>query len=58
MAFVTKKDTGMKTVIKGFLTGGTQSCLSYPTEYLKTQLQLQSKLNPEYTGMVDCAKKT
>jgi solute carrier family 25 citrate transporter 1 len=58
MAFVTKKDTGVKTVVKGFLTGGTQSCISYPTEYLKTQLQLQSKLNPEYTGMVDCAKKT
>mmetsp|Transcript_104936 Transcript_104936/g.254676 ORF Transcript_104936/g.254676 Transcript_104936/m.254676 type:complete len:295 (+) Transcript_104936:81-965(+) len=58
MAFVTKKDTGFKTVVKGFLTGGTQAAISYPTEYIKTQLQLQSKTNPEYAGIVDCAKKT
>lgn len=48
----------MKTVIKGFLTGGTQAALTYPTEYVKTQLQLQSKLNPEYDGIIDCARKT
>jgi len=58
MAFVTKKDTGVKTVIKGFLTGGTQAAITYPTEYIKTQLQLQSKANPEYKGIIDCAKKT
>ena len=58
MAFVTKKDTGFKTVVKGFLTGGTQALITYPTEYVKTQLQLQSKTNPEYNGIVDCAKKT
>lgn len=58
MAFVTKKDTGLKTVIKGFLTGGSQAALTYPTEYVKTQLQLQSKTNPEFNGIVDCFKKT
>lgn len=58
MAFVTKKDTGFKTVIKGFLTGGTQASLTYPTEFVKTQLQLQSKLKPEYNGIADCFKKT
>jgi solute carrier family 25 citrate transporter 1 len=58
MAFVTKKDSGFKTVIKGFLTGGTQAAITYPTEYVKTQLQLQSKTNPEYAGIIDCAKKT
>jgi len=58
MAFVTKKDSGCKTVVKGFLTGGTQAALTYPTEYVKTQLQLQSKANPEYNGIIDCAKKT
>jgi len=58
MAFVTKKDTGLKTVVKGFLTGGTQASLTYPTEYVKTQLQLQSKTNPEFNGIIDCAKKT
>jgi len=58
MAFVTKKDTGVKTVVKGFLTGGTQAAITYPTEYVKTQLQLQSKTNPEFNGIIDCAKKT
>ena len=43
MAFVDKKESGMKTVVKGFLTGGTQACITYPTEFVKTQLQLQSK---------------
>jgi solute carrier family 25 citrate transporter 1 len=58
MAFVTKKDTGVKTVIKGFLTGGTQAAITYPTEFVKTQLQLQSKTNPEFNGIIDCFKKT
>eukprot|EP00930_Biecheleria_cincta_P071685 TRINITY_DN5914_c0_g2_i1.p1 TRINITY_DN5914_c0_g2~~TRINITY_DN5914_c0_g2_i1.p1 ORF type:complete len:295 (-),score=54.08 TRINITY_DN5914_c0_g2_i1:207-1091(-) len=58
MAFVTKKDTGFKTVVKGFLTGGTQAALTYPTEFVKTQLQLQSKSNPEFNGILDCFRKT
>lgn len=58
MAFVTKKDSGAKTIVKGFLTGGSQAALTYPTEFIKTQLQLQSKSNPEFNGIVDCAKKT
>jgi solute carrier family 25 citrate transporter 1 len=58
MAFVDKKETGLKTVVKGFLTGGTQASITYPTEFVKTQLQLQSKTNPEFNGIVDCMKKT
>jgi len=58
MAFVTNKDTGVKTVIKGFLTGGTQAAITYPTEFVKTQLQLQSKASPEFNGIIDCFKKT
>lgn len=58
MAFVTKKDTGLKTVIKGFLTGGTQAAITYPTEFVKTQLQLQSKTEPQFNGIIDCFKKT
>jgi solute carrier family 25 citrate transporter 1 len=58
MAFVTKKDTGLKTVIKGFLTGGSQAALTYPTEYVKTQLQLQSKTDPQFNGIMDCFRKT
>lgn len=30
--------------LQGFLTGGTQAAITYPTEYVKTQLQLQSML--------------
>lgn len=55
---MTKQDTGFKTVIKGFLTGGTQAALTYPTEFVKTQLQLQSKTKPEFNGILDCFRKT
>jgi len=58
MAFVTKKETGLKTVIKGFATGGTMVVLSYPLEFAKTQMQLQSKTAPEYGGVMDVFKKT
>mmetsp|Transcript_60936 Transcript_60936/g.137296 ORF Transcript_60936/g.137296 Transcript_60936/m.137296 type:complete len:294 (-) Transcript_60936:119-1000(-) len=58
MAFVTKKETGLKTVIKGFATGGTMVVISYPLEFAKTQLQLQSKANPEYSSVTDVFKKT
>lgn len=58
MAFVTKKETGPKTIVKGFLTGAVETIVGYPTEYVKTQLQLQSRTHPEYDGMVDCARKT
>jgi len=46
------------TFVKGGLTGFIEAIICYPTEFVKTQLQLQSKTAPEYTGMVDCAKKT
>jgi len=48
----------VRTFIKGFLTGFIEAIICYPTEFVKTQLQLQSKTNPEYTGIMDCAKKT
>lgn len=46
------------TFTKGGLTGFIEAIICYPTEFVKTQLQLQSKTAPEYTGMLDCAKKT
>jgi len=58
MAFVDKKESGAKTIVKGFLTGGTQASITYPTEFVKTQLQLQSKTNPEFNGMADVVTKT
>lgn len=47
-----------RTFVKGFLTGFIEAIICYPTEFVKTQLQLQSKANPEYSGILDCAKKT
>jgi len=48
----------VRTFVKGFLTGFIEAIICYPTEFVKTQLQLQSKSNPEYTGIIDCGKKT
>mmetsp|Transcript_20866 Transcript_20866/g.38067 ORF Transcript_20866/g.38067 Transcript_20866/m.38067 type:complete len:294 (-) Transcript_20866:146-1027(-) len=46
------------TFTKGALTGLIEAIICYPTEFIKTQLQLQSKTNPEYTGILDCGMKT
>jgi len=46
------------TFVKGGLTGFIEAIICYPTEFVKTQLQLQSKSAPEFTGMFDCASKT
>jgi solute carrier family 25 citrate transporter 1 len=46
------------TFTKGAATGFIEAIICYPTEFVKTQLQLQSKTNPEFTGIMDCAKKT
>eukprot|EP00928_Gymnodinium_smaydae_P081232 TRINITY_DN64787_c0_g1_i1.p1 TRINITY_DN64787_c0_g1~~TRINITY_DN64787_c0_g1_i1.p1 ORF type:complete len:323 (-),score=71.06 TRINITY_DN64787_c0_g1_i1:121-1008(-) len=46
------------TFTKGALTGLIEAIICYPTEFVKTQLQLQSKTNPEYTGIMDCGMKT
>mmetsp|Transcript_43420 Transcript_43420/g.94547 ORF Transcript_43420/g.94547 Transcript_43420/m.94547 type:complete len:292 (+) Transcript_43420:64-939(+) len=56
-----KKDPSespVRTLIKGFLTGGIEAVICYPTEFIKTQLQLQSKKTPEYSGILDCGIKT
>lgn len=53
-----ENDGPICTFVKGGLTGFIEAIICYPTEFVKTQLQLQSKSNPEYTGMLDCAKKT
>jgi len=56
MAFVKKEDVGIiKTFSKGFLTGFVEAIICYPTEFVKTQLQLQSRSNPVYKGILDCA---
>lgn len=34
---------GLKGVLAGGITGGIEICITYPTEYIKTQLQLDEK---------------
>lgn len=59
MAFVSKDDASpLKSFLKGSLTGGIEAIICYPTELIKTQLQLQSKTNPQYKGIIDCGIKT
>ena len=47
----------MKGIIAGGITGGIEICITYPTEYVKTQLQLDEKVG-KYKGIADCAKQT
>ena len=44
----------------GGITGGIEICITFPTEYVKTQLQLDEKLgqSKRYLGPVDCVKVT
>ncbi|KAL1130219.1 hypothetical protein AAG570_013157 [Ranatra chinensis] len=46
----------------GGVTGGIEICITYPTEYVKTQLQLDEKSSKsgvkQYKGIVDCVQKT
>lgn len=51
-------ESPVKTFIKGGLTGFIEAVICYPTEFIKTQLQLQSKTNPEFKGIMDCGRKT
>lgn len=47
----------IKGIIAGGITGGIEICITYPTEYVKTQLQLDEKAG-KYKGIVDCGKQT
>ncbi|XKL64842.1 hypothetical protein PGB90_004928 [Kerria lacca] len=55
-------NTGLKGIIAGGITGGIEICITYPTEYVKTQLQLDEKSAAggakQYNGIADCVKKT
>lgn len=42
----------LPTVIPGGIAGGIEICITFPTEYVKTQLQLDEKANPpKYKGI-------
>ncbi|ESN96467.1 hypothetical protein HELRODRAFT_67929, partial [Helobdella robusta] len=44
----------------GGITGGIEICITFPTEYVKTQLQLDEKkgVTRRYKGIVDCVRVT
>lgn len=49
----------LKGIIAGGITGGLEIMITYPTEYVKTQLQLDEKGEKKrYNGIIDCVKKT
>ncbi|XP_003701942.1 mitochondrial citrate transporter scheggia [Megachile rotundata] len=52
--------SGAKGIIAGGITGGIEICITYPTEYVKTHLQLDGKAGAgkEYSGIWDCVTKT
>ena len=51
-----------RCLISGGITGALEITITYPTEYVKTQLQLDEKGKAggqkQYSGILDCVKKT
>ncbi|CAH1801529.1 unnamed protein product [Owenia fusiformis] len=46
-------------IIAGGITGGIEICITFPTEYVKTQLQLDEKgAQKRYKGIFDCVRVT
>lgn len=37
------QNKGLKGIVAGGITGGIEICITYPTEFVKTQLQLDEK---------------
>ncbi|XP_031834919.1 mitochondrial citrate transporter scheggia [Nomia melanderi] len=60
LAAAASGNTGLKGIVAGGITGGIEICITYPTEYVKTQLQLDGKAGAgkQYAGMWDCITKT
>ncbi|XP_067931881.1 putative tricarboxylate transport protein, mitochondrial [Watersipora subatra] len=50
----------LKGIVAGGLTGGIEICITFPTEFVKTQLQLDQKTGAtrKYSGIVDCVRQT
>nr|XP_046267090.1 tricarboxylate transport protein A, mitochondrial [Scatophagus argus] len=48
-----------KAILAGGIAGGIEICITFPTEYVKTQLQLDERANqPRYRGIGDCVRLT
>ncbi|XP_054155514.1 putative tricarboxylate transport protein, mitochondrial [Oppia nitens] len=49
----------LKGILAGGITGGIEICITFPTEYVKTQLQLDERsAKPRYSGIGDCVRQT
>lgn len=46
--------------VLGGITGAIEILITFPTEYVKTQLQLDERMGVKktYSGPIDCCKKT
>ncbi|XP_014866343.1 PREDICTED: tricarboxylate transport protein, mitochondrial-like isoform X2 [Poecilia mexicana] len=48
-----------KAILAGGIAGAIEICITFPTEYVKTQLQLDERANPpRYRGIGDCVRLT
>jgi solute carrier family 25 citrate transporter 1 len=53
-----KKHPG-KAILAGGIAGGLEICITFPTEYVKTQLQLDERsAKPKYKGPLNCVSVT
>lgn len=51
--------TNLVFCLSGGITGGIEICITFPTEYVKTQLQLDERsAKPRYTGIADVVRQT
>ncbi|XP_015785244.1 putative tricarboxylate transport protein, mitochondrial [Tetranychus urticae] len=49
----------IKGIVAGGITGAIEICITFPTEYVKTQLQLDERsAKPRYNGIVDVVRQT
>nr|AKN21573.1 slc25a-5 [Schmidtea mediterranea] len=57
---MTPSQKSLKGIIAGGITGGLEICITFPTEYVKTQLQLDQRVGmaKRYKGPIDCVKVT
>lgn len=54
-----KKKNPIKAILAGGISGGIEICITFPTEYVKTQMQLDSRSgSPKFKGPLDCVKMT
>ncbi|XP_046497029.1 tricarboxylate transport protein, mitochondrial [Equus quagga] len=54
-----RRSQGRVPLPAGGLAGGIEICITFPTEYVKTQLQLDERSHPpRYRGIGDCVRQT